>query len=792
MIIFNLADYHYSLKGGPPPFKESDYLKGYIAAGVELALIIRLADMKFRLFYAFIGPLLRILLSCLSKQHQDKNVHIMIIQNCWIFIWFGYVLYTTERSERNLFLKYWDNKEQLKKFKQLITEHLSQSIVIFQANIERRLYSNHAYSKLFSPQFELNFSPNHTSLNLDNNNNNNKNNNGSLTLDNIKVETKTVRELGGRDSLTVFNTDSVSFKEFVRQVIKTELLHDKPVVLSASHAFKDQKRFFDITICRLKWEQEDAIAVILHDTTYREKATQLKLANEHKDKTIATISHELRTPLGGIIGILEACENKVSPEVGEYLELCHSNAHLLMGLVNSLLDMSQIRQGKLLLNSQKCDIRRVLGSIVQLFQFQCKKKDISLDLQVDEEVAKHVYTDEARFKQILINLVGNAIKFTTKGGITIKATQSKDLKGYLDIYVEDTGVGIAEEDLPKLFKAYGKLADEEGMNHQGVGLGLKISETLAGLLSNKQNGHLHPISVSSQKGIGTKFSFEILKDLREVVKRQNKSPSDLNDDNQEQAKEDEELAISEENVTTSECFDQEIIPQYLDSRANNSYYMPSWGGHAFDSPPRGDRNRDIDRDSSRDGLVTPDSSRFSTFRFDKSTWTYTPKSSFMPKHIVSPTPPATFHRRSTRRGYTALARLQKNKGYVLAVDDNPFNLVAAKNIMTQLDHNLKTAKSGIEAIEMIKSAEDGFKSFKAILMDCEMPIMDGFEATKILNEMMVAQDAEKVPIIALSANNGDDEIKKCYEYGMVAFLPKPLSAVKLQRVFDDLNIDFSD
>ena len=781
MITFNLADYYFSLRSAPPPFKEAGYLKGYIAAGVELALITRLIETKFRMIYALVGPLVRILISCLERQSHDRNIHLMVIQNCYIFLWFGYVLYTTERSERNLFLKYWDNKEQLTKFKQLITEHLSQSIVIFQANIERRLYSNHAYSKLFGPQFELNSSPNHTSLNLDNN----KNNNPSLTLDNIKVETKTVRELGGRESLTVFNTDSVSFKEFIRQVIKTELLNDKPVILSASHSFKDQKRYFEVTVCRLKWEQEDAVAVILHDNTYKDKATQLKLANEHKDKTIATISHELRTPLGGIIGILEACENKVSPEVGEYLELCRSNAHLLMGLVNSLLDMSQIKQGKLLLNSQKCEIRRVLGSIVQLFQFQCKKKDISLDLQVDEEVAKHVYTDEARLKQILINLVGNAIKFTTNGGITIKATQGKDLKGYLDISVEDTGVGIAEEDLPKLFKAFGKLTDEEGMNHQGVGLGLKISENLAGLLSNKESEH--HISVSSQKGTGTKFSFEILKDLREVVKRQNKIPKgDLNDDNQQPK---EGLDISEENVTTSECFDQEGVPQYLDSRVNNSYYMPSWGNHACDSPPRGDRDRDRDRDSSRDGLVTPDSSRFSTFRFDKSTWTYIPKSSFRPKNIASPIPQATFQRRSTRRGQTALARLQKNTGYVLAVDDNPFNLVAAKNIMTQLDHNLKTAKSGIEAIETIKSAEDGFKSFKAILMDCEMPIMDGFEATKILNEMMVAQDAEKVPIIALSANNGEDEIKKCFECGMVAFIPKPLSAVKLQKVFEDLDID---
>ncbi|RZK10119.1 MAG: hypothetical protein EOO43_20600, partial [Flavobacterium sp.] len=406
IILFNLTDYFFSFRDGRHPPKELIYLKGYIAAGVELAMITRLVDTRLRILSTLIGPFARIFIST-PQSHFYRQITEIVTQNCYVLVWFGYVILSTERQERNLFVKYWEMKDQLTKFKQLITEHLSQSIVIFQKNIERRLFSNLAYSKLFNQQFESNFH-HHTSLTIDNQNQPQPF--AALSLENIKIETKTLREVGGKESLSVFphNTESIYFKEFIKQVTKNELLNDKPVIVSASHTFKDKKKYFEVTICRLKWEQEDAIAVILNDVSSKEKILQLKLANEHKDKTIATVSHELRTPLGGIIGILEACENKVNPEVGEYLDLCQSNANLLMGLVNSLLDYQQLRHGRIQLNPTVIDVRQMLKSITGLFNFTAIQKEIFIKAEMGLNAPSFIYSDGNRIKQILINLVGNA------------------------------------------------------------------------------------------------------------------------------------------------------------------------------------------------------------------------------------------------------------------------------------------------------------------------------------------------------------------------------------------------
>jgi len=176
--------------------------------------------------------------------------------------------------------------------------------------------------------------------------------------------------------------------------------------------------------------------------------------------------------LNGIIGLLNMTQKRVShPEALEFISLCKDNAHLLLSLVNSILDLHQINAKKLKLNISKINIRKCLQSVLRLFHFQANQKGITLNLLVSENVPTYIHTDENRLKQIIINLVGNAIKFTYKGGITVKVAEKSKQSNYLDVSVIDTGIGIREEDKGKLFKMYGKLEDEESVNKNGVGLG---------------------------------------------------------------------------------------------------------------------------------------------------------------------------------------------------------------------------------------------------------------------------------------------------------------------------------
>jgi len=137
-------------------------------------------------------------------------------------------------------------------------------------------------------------------------------------------------------------------EDVLKNIVKVNLLGDKTLSLTASEKSVINPRSFDVTLKRIKWSGEDAIAIVLNDITYQEKLMHWKIANANKDKIIATVSHELRTPLNGIIGLLDMAEKKiVHPEAKEYISLCKDNSHLLMSIVNSLLDMHQISSGKL-------------------------------------------------------------------------------------------------------------------------------------------------------------------------------------------------------------------------------------------------------------------------------------------------------------------------------------------------------------------------------------------------------------------------------------------------------------
>ena len=250
----------------------------------------------------------------------------------------------------------------------------------------------------------------------------------------------------------------------------------------------------------------------------------MKIADSNKAKVLASVSHELRTPLNAIIGRLGRCEAQIkdNPEVIEYLSLCRDNAHLLLRLANSLLDLQQLIHGKFKINPAKTEIRKILRDIAKLFKFQTAQKGIDLNLHIAERVPKFINTDEGRLKQILINLVANALKFTFTGSITLQVIEYME---YLQISVIDTGAGIKDEEKYKLFTMFGKLGDQQEVNKNEIGLGLTIANALSLALSGRiddEDGQ-KSIEVESKVGKGSRFYFKILKDVA------NQPPVNVND-----------------------------------------------------------------------------------------------------------------------------------------------------------------------------------------------------------------------------------------------------------------------
>jgi len=467
-----------------------------------------------------------------------------------------------------------------------------------------------------------------------------------------------------------------------------------------------KKLFYKVRIFPLLWDNDDAIGIVIDDITHEKTITELKIIDKNKDLVIAMISHELRTPLNGMLGLIDIIKQKLKQdELLGYLDACKNNSLLLLNLVNSILDFSQIKNDKLKLVYTRVSITTLLSEIKTLFDHFCRMKNLYLTFKIDRNVPSSIITDRTRLSQVLINLLGNAFKFTFKGGVCITVALKDNDPHQICFNIKDSGIGIKAEDKGKLFKLFGKLEHEDkNINTHGVGLGLTISNTLAALLgpSTKKG-----IEFESFPGQGSTFSF-VIKDAVQ--------------------------------------FEQKTLRQSeLESMANDEY------NHSMDETA-----------GSLTVLekISPYSQCKTSFHFQSNS-------------------------REILNKYTTTAR----KNWCLIVDDNPFNLIVANHIMQERGYQVKNATNGEEALKIALDHENSREIFKVILMDCQMPVMDGYTASKKLREWMESGKISEAPIIALTANNIDERNEKLWrKAGMSGYVAKPLKIEELEHVLNNVYV----
>ncbi|MGK7941294.1 MAG: hybrid sensor histidine kinase/response regulator [Crocosphaera sp.] len=236
-------------------------------------------------------------------------------------------------------------------------------------------------------------------------------------------------------------------------------------------------------------------------------------ANRAKSEFLANMSHELRTPLNAILGFTQLLERNISPNAPqqEQLQLISRSGEQLLSLINDVLDMSKIESGRITLNTSSFDLYLLLDSIEDMFRFQAHSKQLELEFIRDEELPQYIKSDQGKLRQIFINLISNALKFTDEGTVTVKSEVRRfnsDLSTFLLCFsVEDSGCGVGEEELKTIFEPF--IQTESGrQSHQGTGLGLSISHQFVHLLAGE-------LKVQSQLGRGTTFTFDIAVELAE-------------------------------------------------------------------------------------------------------------------------------------------------------------------------------------------------------------------------------------------------------------------------------------
>jgi len=611
------------------------------------------------------------------------------------FLLLLYVRIRRDQCSRTTFQKFQESRASLIKFSDILNHHLPSSLVIVTKSLTKTLFTNYSFRKSFHHMGEEN-----EALEI---------------FHKMKVEHEERPQ--DPDGITVPSTTGTNLSQHLTNL--KDLLDRRTkrrsslvgLYISASCSYNDpeteNKILYEVKGFAIKWDGEDALAVLFNDISIQETLLSLKIANDNKEKAISTVSHELRNPVNGLLGMIQIMETQTkNTTLLKSISILKTNVHLLLNILNSILDLQQINANKLSLNITKVNVFEVLHNVQLLYEFQCFQKNLEFRLDLDDSIPPFILTDKNRLSQILINLAANALKFTFRGGITMGVREDPNDQNKLIFWVSDTGIGIKPEDQCKLFRMFGKIDNNGEINQEGVGLGLMISNSLVKVLNrNDENAH---IQLESEPGVGTTFYFTLFKNY--IEDNETRDYHELNSSS---------VAEEEIRITTEDIESPRKSKFFDDIRTSNAYYQDS---------ARKTLLEDIKEESSKNDPMTPGAK------------------------------------------------------YILVVDDNPFNLMITKQQIENRGYRCKIACNGEEVIKEVRDAMEKECSIQLILMDNEMPVMNGLEAAHILTNMKMNREIPDIPIIGLSGNDSQQIRQECLKAGMKDYLVKPLKDKDIDKL----------
>ena len=526
------------------------------------------------------------------------------------------------------------------------------------------------------------------------------------------------------------------------------------------------------------------LGLIIFSRMLTKKQAAAEMASVAKSAFLANMSHEIRTPMNAIIGMTKIGMSSSDNERKNYSfgKIEDASKHLL-GVINDILDMSKIEAGKFDLSPSGFDVESMLRRVVSVINFRIDEKNQKFNVYIDKRIPKTLICDDMRLTQVISNLLGNAVKFTPEyGTISLDARLLDENDGLCELQfsVSDTGIGISSEQHAQLFKSFQQAESDTTRKFGGTGLGLSISKSIVEMMGGK-------IWVESEPGMGATFFFTILA-KRGDDKRQGLLAPDINsrnvrilavDDDEDVLVYFEEL-MQEIDIFCDVAYSGEAALGMIEKNGLYNIYFVDWKMPGIDGVELARKLKENAVEPGREVVIMISAAQWSTVEAEARK---AGVDKFISKPLFASSLISTINeclgvdQQQVEEVTVDYAGIFKDR-CILLVDDVEINREIVLALLEPTGLEMDCAENGVEAVRMYSEAPE---KYAMILMDVQMPEMDGYEATEIIRTLE-KDKASNVPIIAMTANVFREDIDKCLESGMDGHIGKPLDIDNVMEI----------